>query len=70
MATINLADYITTNDFAAKLNDGTQVDTISLYCSRGKIEAVQIGRAWLIHKREFEKFVKMRKPRGRPRKAV
>ncbi|MGN6545227.1 MAG: hypothetical protein ACTHK7_09280 [Aureliella sp.] len=70
MATINVEDYMTTHEFAEKLGDGTQVDTISLYCSKGIINGMRLGRSWLIHRKEFDRFKLERRSRGRPKKAV
>lgn len=57
---------MTTAQFADRLGDGTQVETISKYCSTGRIKAIRIGRTWLISEQEFQRFVRDRRPKGRP----
>lgn len=69
MAMIDTDKMLETAEFAELLADGTAADTIRVYCTRGIIHGVLVGRTWYISQEEFERFRKERKPRGRPRKA-
>lgn len=64
--TIDLATMMTTAQFAERLGDGTQAETIRKYCTTGRIKAIQIGRTWLITEQEYQRFLRDRRPKGRP----
>lgn len=70
VATIETADFLTTNEVASKLR--MKVETIQRYCKNYEekktpaIHAMRFGRSFMIHKDELARFRKERKPPGRP----
>lgn len=74
VATIETDDYLTTEEAAAVL--GLSMDSVRRYLNnaltddpnaRPKLIGTSIGRTWLIHKDEVERYQRDRKNRGRPK---
>ena len=72
MATIETRDYLTCQGAAEIL--GLSADSIRRYCYNSKIgktpclDAMHVGRDWLIHKSEIARYKKERNGKGRPSK--
>ena len=72
LATIETRDFLSCNEAAETL--GLSADTIRRYCwnrEAGKtpyLEAMHVGRDWLIHKSEIARYKRERNGRGRPTK--
>lgn len=70
MAKIETRDYVNCGEAAEQL--GLSADSVRRYCNNageGKtpwLEAIQIGREWLIHKSEIARYKKERNGKGRP----
>lgn len=70
VATIETRDYLTCGDAAIALK--LSADSIRRYCYNSTIgktpslEAMHVGRDWLIHKSEIARYKRERNGRGRP----
>lgn len=70
MAQIETKEYFNCSRAAEAL--GLSADSVRQYCNnalKGKtpaLQALQIGREWLIHKTEISRYKKERNGRGRP----
>ncbi len=60
--------YLTTTEAAALLH--LDPSRVRLLCQRGRIKTIKIGNAYAISGRELARFAAIRRPPGRPRKAV
>ena len=76
VARIETDDYVTTEEAGQIL--GLSADSVRRYCNnalsddpnvRPKINGISLGRSWLIHRREIERYQKERNSKGRPAKA-
>lgn len=73
VATIETTEYLSTAEAAEML--GLDTDTVRRYCrnaSEGRtpsLKGMQVGRAWLVHKDEIDRYRKERKDPGRPTQA-
>ena len=66
MATFNTNDYLTTTQAALRLE--ITVDAVKQYCHRGKLQAMKVGRQWMISKKEIERYSKEQSGKiGRPK---
>lgn len=71
VATIETRDYLDCNEAAGAL--GLSADSIRVYLNNAKtgktpaLQGMQIGRDWLIHKKEIARYKKERQGRGRPK---
>jgi len=59
---------ISVNDAADRL--GLHPSRVRLLCRQGRIKADQIGKTWVIAEREVERFARLPREPGRPRKEV
>jgi len=59
-----LKDYCTTREAADLL--GIQVNTVNHLIARGKLEAQQVGRTWLVFKPSIEEYYRSKAPSGQP----
>lgn len=64
MATINTKDFLTSSEVGDVL--GVAADTVKVYCNRGVLDAIKVGRQWLIPKAEVKRYQEERKGPGRP----
>lgn len=65
MTTSAAADYLAAHGYTVRSKrDGTDKPpnstTVKQWCERGKIEARKSGWAWLISKRELDRFIERR----------
>lgn len=76
VARIETDDYLTTEEAGQVL--GLSTDSVRRYCNnamsddpsvRPKLEGISVGRSWLIHRKEIERYQKERNTKGRPSKA-
>lgn len=58
-------DYFTVNQAAVRA--GLKPDTIRDLIHRGLLPALQPGREWLIRPRDLDRYLRNRRPAGRPR---
>ena len=59
-----LKDYCTTTEAAELL--GIQVNSVNHLIARGKLEAQQVGRTWLVRKSSVEEYFRTKAPSGQP----
>lgn len=65
MTTLNTDSYLTTSQAAEKL--GITVDAVKQYCYHKKMAAIKVGRQWMIHKKEVDRYSKENSGKvGRP----
>lgn len=71
VATIETRDYLSCGAAAEVL--GLSSDSVRRYCNNTKqgrtpsLRGIQIGREWLIHKREIARYKRERVGKGRPK---
>ena len=56
-------DYLTTYQAAEYL--GVSAARVWVFINEGRLSAERVGRSWLIHKSELERFAKIPRPQGR-----
>lgn len=66
MATFDTEAYLDTNQAAKAL--GLHPQSVKIYCQKGKLNAVKVGRSWMISKSEVLRYKEDRASPGRPRK--
>ena len=78
VAKIETTDYLSTAEAAALMD--LAVDSVRRYCQNHEdnqnqpdgnhktpaIAGLQVGRAWLIHRKEVQRYLRERNPTGRP----
>lgn len=70
MATIETRDYVNCGDAATELE--LSPDSVRRYLNNAKegktpsLAGIQIGREWLIHKKEIARYKRERNGKGRP----
>jgi excisionase family DNA binding protein len=50
-----MADFISTTEAAARL--GVTRQTMALYVRSGRVRGVKLGKAWRIHRDDFERLL-------------
>lgn len=65
MATVNLSEETMTTEQAAKYM-GLSIDTVRKYIQRGLLETSRFGHVHVITKRECDRYLRERLPRGNP----
>jgi excisionase family DNA binding protein len=63
MATIDISDYVNTSKAAEML--GITVDTAKKYCQNGRLNAINLGRKWLISRHSIENYDRNRRDYNR-----
>ena len=54
MPTINTNQLMTCSEAAAEL--GIMADSVKKYCQKGTIQAIKLGRSWMIEKKEVRRY--------------
>ena len=73
VATIETTDFLTCAQAAEVIGD-VSADSLRRYCANARegktpaIQAMQVGRDWLIHRDEVARYKTERRDRGRPPK--
>ncbi len=65
MAILNTDNLLTTAQAGDAL--GLSTDTVKVYCTKGKIDAVKVGHIWMIPKKEVDRYKRERNTVGRPK---